>query len=36
MHLIPRYRDDEAGIGWEQGSLTDEAKEELVGLLKED
>ena len=36
MHLIPRYRDDEAGIGWKQGSLTDEAKEELVGLLKED
>ena len=36
MHLIPRYRDDEAGIGWKQGSLPDEAKEELVGLLKED
>ena len=23
-------------LGWKQGSLTDEAKEELVGLLKED
>ncbi len=36
MHLIPRYKDDEAGIGWKQGSLTDEAKAELTELLRED
>ena len=35
MHLIPRYENDGAGIGWKQGNLTDEAKEELVELLEE-
>ena len=35
MHLIPRYENDGAGIGWKQGTLTDDAKEELVELLKD-
>ena len=35
MHLIPRYENDGAGIGWKQGALTDDAKEELVELLKD-
>ena len=34
MHLIPRYKEDGAGIGWKQGTLTDEAKEEIVKLLQ--
>lgn len=33
LHLIPRYKDDEAGIAWKPGSSTDEEREELVNLL---
>ena len=36
MHLIPRYENDKAGFGWNQGELTDEAKEELTALLAEE
>lgn len=35
MHLIPRYQDDQAGIGWKQGSLADADKEDLVKRLAE-
>ena len=35
MHLIPRYKEDGAGITWKPGSLTQEAKEELTALLSE-
>ena len=30
VHLIPRYKDDHAGIGWKPGKLTDEVKEEIL------
>lgn len=33
MHLIPRYENDTAGIGWKQGSLSTEEGKELVNLL---
>lgn len=34
MHLIPRYEGDQVKIGWAQGSLTDEVKEEILSKLK--
>ena len=34
MHLIPRYKNDNAGITWTQGTLTDEMKEEILEKLK--
>ena len=33
MHLIPRYKDDNAGFGWNTGKLTDEDKEEILAKL---
>lgn len=30
MHLIPRYKDDQVGLGWNMGKLTDEDKEEIL------
>lgn len=30
MHLIPRYKNDNAGITWTPGTLTDEMKEEIL------
>jgi len=33
LHLIPRYKDDHAGLTWEPGSVSEEEREELVGLL---
>lgn len=30
MHLIPRYKGDEAGITWSSGTLTDDAKNEIL------
>lgn len=33
LHLIPRYKDDKAGIGWKPGSISPEEREELVSLL---
>ena len=30
VHLIPRYKDDHAGIGWKPGELTDEVKNEIL------
>jgi histidine triad (HIT) family protein len=34
MHLIPRYKDDQVGLGWKMGELTDEVKEEILAKLK--
>ena len=33
MHLIPRYKNDGAGVGWKPGKLTDEAKEEILSKV---
>lgn len=35
MHLIPRYKNDNAGITWTPGTLTDEMKEEILAKVKE-
>ena len=34
MHMIPRYKDDNVGLGWKLGTLTDEDKEEILNKLK--
>ena len=34
MHLIPRYNGDSVGITWTPGTLTDEAKEEILKKVK--
>ncbi len=34
MHLIPRYKDDDVTIGWNQGELTDELKAEILSKMK--
>ena len=34
MHLIPRYKDDNAGFGWNMGELTDEDRDEILGKLQ--
>ena len=36
MHLIPRYKDDHAGILWEPGKTTPEEMEEIKKLMNED
>lgn len=33
MHLIPRYENDQVGITWKQGTLTEEDKEEILSKL---
>ena len=33
MHLIPRYRDDTVQVKWVPGTLSDEDKEEILGLF---
>lgn len=33
MHLIPRYKDDNAGFEWNTGTLTEEDKEEILAKL---
>ena len=35
LHLIPRYKDDKVGLGWEMGKLTEEEKEEILSKLSE-
>lgn len=35
MHLIPRYKDDNAGFGWNTGKLTEEDKNEILEKLNE-
>lgn len=34
MHLIPRYKNDNAGITWTPGTLTDEMKEEILTKVR--
>lgn len=36
MHLIPRYKGDNVHVkvAWDQGSLTEEDKEEILGLFR--
>ena len=36
MHLVPRYKDDHAGILWESGKTTPEEMEEIKKLVNED
>lgn len=35
MHLIPRYENDNVGLGWNVGTLTDEDKSEILLKLSE-
>ena len=30
MHLIPRYKDDKAGFGWNTGELDETTKQEVL------
>lgn len=34
MHLIPRFHNDEVGVTWKPGELTEETKAELLKVLK--
>ena len=34
MHLIPRYKNDHAGIGWHPGTLTDEKRDEILAKVQ--
>jgi len=34
MHLIPRYKGDDAGFGWKSGKLTDDDKEDILARIK--
>ena len=34
LHMIPRYKDDEVGLGWKMGSLSDEEKEEILSKIR--
>ena len=34
LHMIPRYKDDNVGLGWNMGQLTDEDKEDILSKLK--
>lgn len=34
MHLIPRYKNDDAGFGWKSGNLTDADKEDILERIK--
>lgn len=34
MHLIPRYEGDHVGLGWKQGTLNEEEKEEILCKIK--
>ena len=33
LHMIPRYKDDEVGLGWKMGTLTDEDKEDILSKI---
>ncbi len=35
MHLIPRYKDDQVGLTWKPGTLTDDVKQEILEKIKE-
>lgn len=34
MHLIPRYKDDNVGLGWNMCKLTDQDRDEILGKMK--
>ena len=34
MHMIPRYKDDNVGLGWNMGKLTDQDRDEILGKMK--
>lgn len=34
MHLIPRYKNDEVGLTWTPGELTEEDKKEILAKVK--
>lgn len=34
MHLIPRYKEDNVTIKWEQGTLTEEIKTDIMSKIK--
>ena len=34
MHLIPRYKNDDAGFGWKVGTLTDADRDDILERLK--
>ena len=34
MHLIPRYEGDTVSVGWKPGSLSDDDREEILGLFE--
>ncbi len=33
MHLIPRYKDDQVGLGWNMGELTEADKEDILSKI---
>lgn len=35
IHLIPRYEQDGAGVSWKPGTLTDDAKDEILQKWKQ-
>ena len=35
MHLIPRYKGDQGGLGWKMGELTDEERDDILAKLRE-
>ena len=34
MHLIPRYKGDQVGLGWKMGELSEEDKKEIIEFTK--
>ena len=34
MHMIPRYKGDNVGLGWHMGKLTDDDKNEILEKMK--
>ena len=35
LHMIPRYKDDEVGLGWKMGELSDADRDEILAKLRE-
>ena len=33
IHLIPRYKDDNVGLGWNQTELTDEDRDDILSRI---
>jgi len=34
IHLIPRYKDDQVGLSWKMGKLSDADRDEILARLK--